>query len=251
MLWIFNICPTSPGISASKLCGAARLHNVSPDFEPPLVTRMSKQESVEGLSSLMALGYLNLSGNPLTLKALRPLAHAHVLELFLGSVRSGEERRRTLALLPNVWVLDDEYVTTRERRAAEDDYSHGAGETNGHLLQTWNNSSLLRSPGKLGDDDGAGSRHVGSINEVRPTHQRPRPQKEPGGASGFGSLETQGHQVHEFYEHVVWKIPSRWGLLGNIFLGRIVDDSDEQPALQATGIGEYRRLHLGRRVKLW
>lgn len=178
---------------------------------------MPTQRSVEGLSSLMALGYLNLSNNPLTLEALRPLAHAHILELFLGSVRSDEERRRTLALLPNVWVLDDEYVTARERRAAEDDCSHGAGERNGHLLRTWNDPSLLRSPEELRNDDGPGSRHIiQSRNQVPTGNERPQPKKAPGGGCGFGSLETQGRQVHDFYDNVVWKLPSRLGHLGSI-----------------------------------
>lgn len=172
----------------------------------------SIQESVEGLSSLMALGYLNLSSNPLPLEGLRPLAHAHILELFLGTVRSGQERRRALGLLPNVWVLDDEYVTAIERRAAEDDYSHGAGERGDYLLRTWNDPSLLRSREKLRDDDGAGARHVDVGKYVRPNHQPPQQKQEPGGGSGFGSLETQGRQVREFYENIVWKLPSRWGI---------------------------------------
>lgn len=172
---------------------------------------MSKQESLQGLSSLMALGYLNLSSNLLPLEGLRPLAHAHILELFLGSTRPGQERRRTLGLLPNVWVLDDEYVTARERRAAEDDYSHGAGERNDHLLRTWNDASLLRSPGKLRDNNGGG-RRINNRKQLRISHQRPQQIKELGGRSGFGSLEIQGRQVREFYENVVWKLPSRWGI---------------------------------------
>lgn len=175
---------------------------------------MSKQGSVDGLSSLMALGYLNLSSNPLPLEALRPLAHAHILELFLGSVRAGEARRRTLGLLPNVWVLDDEYVTARERRAAEEDYSHGAGERNDHFLRTWNDSSLLRSQEKPRGDSGARGRHIDHRNQVRTSHQ----QTQPGGGSGFGSLETQGRQSRDFYENVVWKLPSRCEAYGHHLL---------------------------------
>lgn len=159
------------------------------------------QESLEGLSSLMALGYINLSSNPLPLEALRPLAHAHILELFLGRTRSGEERRRTLGFVPNVWVLDDEYVTARERRAAEDDYSLGAGERNDHLLRTWSNSSLPRSSEKRRDTE--------TKNEVRTSHQRSRQKNELGGGSGFGSLETQGRLAFELYENIVWTLPSR------------------------------------------
>lgn len=176
----------------------------------------------------MALGYLNLSSNPLPLEGLRPLAHAHILELFLGSVHSREERRQTLGILPNVWVLDDEYVTASERREAEDDYSHGRGESNDHLLRTWNDSSLPRSPEKLRCIDGksvAGGRKDDSSKEVRTSHQRTQQKKELGGGSGFGSLETQGCQAREFYENVVWKLPSRWGITETpVVAGTAVDE---------------------------
>eukprot|EP00752_Nemacystus_decipiens_P002990 g2774.t1 len=192
------------------------------------------QESVEGLSTLMALGYLNLSGNPFPLEALRPLAHAHILELFLGSARSGEERRRALALLPNVWVLDDEYVTARERRAAEDDYSHGAQDWNGHLLRTWNESTLPRSPEKLGDGGGTGNRDVDSRDGVRASQQPSQPKKGPGGGPGFGSLETQGRQVREFYDDVVWKLPSRTDAADTFRLATLLERYDNRTAAANT-----------------
>ncbi|CAN0538545.1 unnamed protein product, partial [Ectocarpus sp. 12 AP-2014] len=75
----------------------------------------NRLESLGGLSRVMALGYLNLSRNFIPLDGLRPLARAHILELFLGSGRSSEERRRTLCALPNLWALDDEFVTAEER----------------------------------------------------------------------------------------------------------------------------------------
>ena len=180
-----------------------------------LAIRMSMQESIQGLSSLMALGYLNLSNNPLSLEDLRPLAHAHILELLLGSVRSGEDRRRTLSLLPNVWVLDNEYVTAREHRTAEDDYALGAEERTDHLLRTWNDSPLSRSPEKLRDGGGVGGRHSDSRKEVRNSHQQTHPKTERGGGSGFGSLETQGRQARDFFESVLWKLPSRCGASGS------------------------------------
>ncbi|CAM9239081.1 unnamed protein product, partial [Ectocarpus sp. 12 AP-2014] len=82
----------------------------------------NRLESLGGLSRVMALGYLNLSSNFIPLDGLRPLARAHILELFLGNGRSSEERRRTLCALPNLWVLDDEFVTAEERRIADDNH---------------------------------------------------------------------------------------------------------------------------------
>eukprot|EP00903_Cladosiphon_okamuranus_P007612 g7381.t1 len=176
----------------------------------------------------MALGYLNLSSNPLPLEALRPLAYAHILELFLGSVRVGETRRRTLGLLPNVWVLDDEYVTARERRVAEEDYSHGTEE------KAWNNSSMLRSPEKRRDDGGAPGRHINSRNQARTNHERAQPNTEPSGGSGYGSMETQGRHARDFYENVMWKLPSRRDAADTFRLTTLLERYDERTAAANT-----------------
>lgn len=155
----------------------------------------------------MALGYLNLSSNSLPLESLRPLARAHVLELFLGSGRSTHERRRTLGLLPNLWALDDEFVTAKERRVAEDDYSRGGRERSDHLLLACNESSLLDKSEELRNDGPPG---IVSRKEVHISRQPPHQQKKGlSSGSGFGGLETQGHQVREFYENIMWKLPSR------------------------------------------
>lgn len=161
----------------------------------------------------MALGYLNLSSNFIPLDGLRPLARAHILELFLGSGRSSEERRRTLCALPNLWVLDDEFVTAEERRIADDNHQHngrGGGATSDHLLPTWNQSSPKRE--KTRDKDGnTAIASPSSIVVVKDAgrHHPPQKQKESACKSGFVDFETQGHLTQDFYENVVWKIPSR------------------------------------------
>ncbi|CAM9159192.1 unnamed protein product [Ectocarpus sp. 13 AM-2016] len=173
----------------------------------------NRLESLGGLSRVMALGYLNLSSNFIPLDGLRPLARAHILELFLGSGRSSEERRRTLCALPNLWVLDDEFVTVEERRIADDNHRHngsGEGATSDHLLPTWNQSSPTRD--KTRDKDG--STAIASPSSIVITkdagrHHPPKTQKASTCKSGFVDLEIQGHLTQDFYENVVWKIPSR------------------------------------------
>lgn len=161
----------------------------------------------------MALGYLNLSSNFIPLDGLRPLSRAHILELFLGSGRSSEERRRTLCALPNLWVLDDEFVTAEERRVADANHQNNGGSggaTSGHLLPTWNQSSPKR--GKTRDKDGSTAVVSPSSFVVVKDARRHHPlqkKKEPACKSGFVDLETQGRLTQDFYENVVWKIPSR------------------------------------------
>ncbi len=166
------------------------------------------QESIRGLSSLMALGYLNLSNNPLPVENLRPLARAHILELFLGSGRSPQERRRTVGFLPNLWVLDDEFVTAQERHTAEDDYAHEGGGADDQLLLTWNAPSLSE---KAKETCGRDRRHVQSASRKDKCigHQPPQKTKGLGPGPGFGGIETQGRRARKFFEDVVWKLPSK------------------------------------------
>lgn len=165
----------------------------------------------------MALGYLNLSSNSLPLESLRPLARTHVLELFLGDGRSTQERRRTLGLLPNLWVLDDEFVTAKERRVAEDDFVRGGGsDRNDHLILTRNGSSLPDKTEQLSVRNDGGVNCVQppgvfSRKDVRISHRPPHRKTGPSSSSrsGFGGLASQGRHVREFYENVLWKLPSR------------------------------------------
>lgn len=174
--------------------------------------RVSTQESFGGLSSFMALGYLNLSSNSLPLESLRPLAYMHVLELFLGDDRPTQERRRTLGLLPNLWVLDNEFVNAKERCVAEGDFSRGGTARNDHLLLTWKVSSSLDKSEELRDDGGIKCvQPTGTVSQkaLRVSRQRTKKKEGPRSGSGFGGLESQGHHVREFYENVLWKLPSR------------------------------------------
>lgn len=160
----------------------------------------------------MALGYLNLSSNLLPLESLRPLARTHVLELFLGDGRSTQERRRTLGLLPNLWVLDDEFVTTKERLVAEGDFSRGGSERNDHLILMRGDSSLPDKPEELRDDGGVNCVQppgVFSRKDVHISRRPPHKKREPSSGSGFGGLASQGRHAREFYENVLWKLPSR------------------------------------------
>lgn len=158
----------------------------------------------------MALGYLNLSSNPLPLESLRPLAHTHILELYLGDDRSPDERRRTLSLLPNLWVLDEEFVTARERRIAEDNYHHvEAGSAGGiQLLLTRSDSSTPVKARGFGDRSDCRAECSTSPDEVQ-SHQSPQPKNGPFYRSAYGDLERQGRLARGFFEDVVWKLPSR------------------------------------------
>ncbi|KAG5186743.1 hypothetical protein JKP88DRAFT_138786, partial [Tribonema minus] len=94
---------------------------------------------IEDLSKFAALGSVDLSHNDLSWVALRALARTHVLQLNVagnpklqppanagagghGSDTSTETKRATrsavLATLPLVWVLNGEFVTAAERKAA-------------------------------------------------------------------------------------------------------------------------------------
>lgn len=156
----------------------------------------------------MALGYLNVSNNHLPLEGLRPLARAHILELFLGNGRSRQERRRTVGILPNLWVLDDEFVTAEERRTAEDDYAHEGGGGGDELLLTWNDSPSSEDAGESSKSSRRDVQPIGR-KDARIGHHLPQEHEKFGGGSGFGGIETQGRRVREFFEDVVWKLPAK------------------------------------------
>ncbi|CAM9133396.1 unnamed protein product, partial [Hapterophycus canaliculatus] len=170
----------------------------------------NRLESIGGLSSVMALGYLNLSSNPLPLESLRPLAQTHILELYLGNDGSPEERRRTLSLLPNLWVLDEEFVTARERRIAEDSYHHAEKGGGGgiQLLLTRIDSSIPDKARGLQDHCDSRADMSASPEKVSSHHPLQR-RNGPNGRSAYGDLERQGRNARGFFEDVLWRLPSR------------------------------------------
>lgn len=155
----------------------------------------------------MALGYLNLASNPLPLESLRPLARAHILELHLGNGHSAENRERMLSLLPNLWVLDEEFVNARERRIAEDTYHHvEAGAGGGiQLLLTQADSAPPDKATGFQDRDGL----LAGISASQEGVPGEPPNNGSSCASAYGDLTRQGRHARKFYEEVVWRLPSR------------------------------------------
>lgn len=84
------------------------------------------------LASFAALGFLYLERNQLHFDDLVCLRDVHIMELRLqgnpallqesGSNGVVEYRRKIVALLPNVWILDGHYVTSAERERAIDEH---------------------------------------------------------------------------------------------------------------------------------
>lgn len=156
----------------------------------------------------MALGYLNLSNNAISLEGLRPLARAYILELCLGSNRS--ERRRIVRLLPNVWVLDEEYVTADERRFANEfDQSQPAGASEGgNPLYALNDEGCSKLDTETREDNrGEGNEPRISSGKDKPDVQEKR---DYGCRLEYQDLELRGRQTREFFQNVVWNVPSRW-----------------------------------------
>lgn len=186
------------------------LHGIPQRMLTILVRSVRSQETLRWLSSFMALGYLNLSGNPIPLEGLWPLARVHILELCLTSGRrSTEERREILRLLPNVWVLDDEYVTAQERCSADglQDVNHRQDlldTSNDHPL-AWNDHNPVRNFGKSLREDS----HGGKDHHVDSSEGKLKQQKIATCGLSYRSPEGQGNRAREFYENVVWTLPCR------------------------------------------
>lgn len=164
------------------------------------------QETLGGLSSFMALGYLSLSDNDTPLECLRPLARAHILELCLGRGRS--ERRRIVLLLPNVWVLDEEYVTADERRFADgfDQTRRSEASNGGDHLYAWNDACWKPVADNSEDNRGGNEPRIFSHKD-KPNAQR---QKTSGCCLEYQDLERHGRRTREFFQNVVWKLPCRY-----------------------------------------
>lgn len=155
----------------------------------------------------MAVGYLNLCSNNIPLEGLRPLARTHVLELCLGSSGSSAEKRRdVLGLLPNVWVLEGEYVTAQERCAA-DGYDQPSpcndGVGNGRLLGEGRNDLVQKTENRRRLGDARGGGRGGRLQSGGGQN------REGVGQQEYRHLSQQGRQTKEFFENVVWKLPCR------------------------------------------
>lgn len=163
----------------------------------------------------MALGYLDLSNNPISLKALRSIARSHVLELVLGRDCKPNERRQILRMLPNVWVLDEEFVTEKERRDAESSQQRdksGGNTKNAHDFLV-SNDKTTAGPAEFdaARDSGVKKKHreISARGGNRAPHDMACSY-----SSHYRILERQSRRTQEFFKNVIWKIPSRWGQNG-------------------------------------
>lgn len=149
----------------------------------------------------MAIGYLNLCHNNLSLESLRPITRAHVLELYLGK-DLGADRLAILCLVPGVWVLDGEYVRDHERRVAEglEHCEHdnvGVESLNGPVQVS---KRALRQEANEHQDE---SKPDGDEYELRRMHNFSVYDSE------FRDMTQQGHLIQEFFQTAVWKVPCR------------------------------------------
>ncbi|POM80498.1 Hypothetical protein PHPALM_1662 [Phytophthora palmivora] len=97
------------------------------------------------LASFKALGFLHLERNRLCFEDLVCLRNQHLLELRLlgndGLLKNNtidEYRKKVVALLPNVWILDSHFVSTAERGQAIEEFDAFVG----NLLETTSNSGV-------------------------------------------------------------------------------------------------------------
>lgn len=173
------------------------------------------------------MGYLDLSFNAdLSLERLRPLARAHVLELYLGGDSSpAPDRLCILKAVPNVWVLNGEYVTAYERRLADHldwlNNDDGSDCNSNHAkLQRWHvEGAKCTALGPESLDETGGSRDTRDSFEGEGRTQGHHRQKRTRRQEMFNALhpeyrdlDRQGHLAREFFEDVVWKLPSRYSI---------------------------------------
>lgn len=172
------------------------------------------QEFIGGLSSFLAIGYLDISYNAnLSLEHLRPLARAHLLELYLGGDnRLASDRPFILRVIPNVWVLNGEYVTKHERKLAE----RLGGCNDGHELLAWYRRTKIRGPGcePLNTADGLWKNQTfGGKVLPKGESQAQETQQQSETFSvlhpEYRDMSRQSRLAREFFEDVVWKLPCR------------------------------------------
>jgi hypothetical protein len=67
----------------------------------------------------LALGKLNLAGNPIDLASLSSLDRVHILRLHLtvGAEMGASLNSYIAGLLPNVWVVNDDFISAADRAA--------------------------------------------------------------------------------------------------------------------------------------
>ncbi|KAF4044224.1 hypothetical protein GN244_ATG03504 [Phytophthora infestans] len=86
-------------------------------------------KNIHALTSFRALGFLYLERNRICFKDLVCLREQHLLELRLagndGLLKGNtieEYRKKVVALLPNVWILDTHFVSTHERQRSIEEF---------------------------------------------------------------------------------------------------------------------------------
>jgi hypothetical protein len=87
---------------------------------------------ITALTAFRVLGFLHLERNRLTLGQIACLRGMHIMELRLagnpnivgngGAEHTQLHRRKVVALLPNVWILDGHYVSAMERELSIEQY---------------------------------------------------------------------------------------------------------------------------------
>ena len=118
-------------------------------------------ESLDGICEYHCLGDLDISGNRLTFEELDKIRGIHVVCLTLKNNRgmkgskegTKEYRREVLRRCPNVWVLDDIFVSEDERppSSPQDDLPNPPSATSpaGHLYRTVIQPAPTRNPSAL------------------------------------------------------------------------------------------------------
>lgn len=165
----------------------------------------------------MAVGYLDLSHNPISGRGLRSLASVHIVELRLGRGRSYQDRQSVLRTLPNVWVLDEEYVTAEERYSADkaSESSTDDDRASAEYLLCSSESIRASKPGAGQNDfeEGGGRPQTGNDTcaDGSPTVVATcRP--------AYRDVDQTGHRIRKFYENVIWKLPCRYLLVRSLVL---------------------------------
>lgn len=81
--------------------------------------KLTDQASLHPLPQ--ALGFLDITKNPVNLDVLHTLSSKHILRLKFLNGDSFKQNRSVLGVLPYVWVLNDVYYTTKERIEMENE----------------------------------------------------------------------------------------------------------------------------------
>ncbi|GMF31603.1 unnamed protein product [Phytophthora lilii] len=147
-------------------------------------------KNLHALASFRALGFLYLERNKIDFEDLVCIRDVHLLEMrlvgntgLLKGNTTNEYRKKVVALLPNVWILDGHFITTTEREQAVEDFdqfvssllkqpqrSAGVVSKFGSATDVWVESEITT------DNSAEWSR---SSNFIGVAHKSPPPEEPP------------------------------------------------------------------------